>query len=435
MIETYLRVNAERTPDKEAIRCGTQSVTYGELWKLATRKAREMEGMRGCAIPFRATSSIDTIVLYFAIHLAEAVAVPLDKALPEALMADMSARLASAPPPYGVGDILFTTGTTGKSKGVMIGHGAIIADAENLIDAQGFAEDVEFIVNGPLNHIGSLSKIHPTIYVGGTIVIVDGMRDIASFFNAIEASRGGKVATFLVPANIRILLALGRKKLESLSSRLDFIETGAAPMAQADMEALCAALPTTRLYNTYASTETGIISTFDYNAGECIAGCLGKPMKHSNIAISPDGHVVCSGDTLMTGYYGDPELTSATLVNGTIRTNDIGRLDDKGRLHLSGRDDDVINTGGFKVNPVEVENAAMAIGGVKDCICVAAENKLLGKTLKLIVVAEGNGIDKQKIAAKLAEKLEPHKVPTIIEQADLIKRTFNGKLDRKAYRQ
>lgn len=433
-IEEYLRRNAESAPAKEAIRRGGETMTYGQLWETARRMGDEMGNLGGHAVAFRATCEIETIARYFAIHMAGGVAVPLDKAMPDGPYAEIRSRIAATPPPDGVADILFTTGTTGRSKGVMISHDTIVANAENLIDAQGFTEDVEFVANGPLNHIGSLSKIYPTIYVGGTVVLVDGMRDLASFFAAIETAKGDKVATFLVPANIRMLLTLGKAKLESLGGRIDFIETGAAPMSQADMEALCAALPTTRLYNTYASTETGIISTFNFNAGECIAGCLGRPMRHSGLRIGSDGHVECTGRTLMAGYYCDTELTRATLSDGVIRTNDIGAMDEKGRLRLTGRDDDLINTGGFKVNPTEVEDAAMGLAHVRDCICVAAESRVLGTVLKLIVVTDGEALDKRALAAELGRRLEPYKVPTMYEKADTIERTFNGKLNRKAYR-
>ena len=80
--------------------------------------------------------------------------------------------------PEDTADILYTTGTTGLSKGVIISHRAIIADAENLIAGQGFSHDLAFVVNGPLNHIGSLSKIYPVVILGATLIIVDGMKDI-----------------------------------------------------------------------------------------------------------------------------------------------------------------------------------------------------------------------------------------------------------------
>ena len=140
----------------------------------------------------------------------------------------------------------------------------LISDGyENLVEAQEYDGDLTFIINGPLNHIGSLSKIYPVIYTGGTIQLIDGMKDINRFFEVIDDANT-KVATFLVPACIRMLLTFAKDKLTSHANKIDFIETGAAPMPLEDMRLLCQVLPQTRLYNTYASTETGIISTFNY---------------------------------------------------------------------------------------------------------------------------------------------------------------------------
>lgn len=90
--------------------------------------------------------------------------------------------------------------------------------------------------------------------------MIDGMKDINRFFEVIDDANT-KVATFLVPACIRMLLTFAKDKLTSYANKIDFIETGAAPMPLEDMRLLCQVLPQTRLYNTYASTETGIIST------------------------------------------------------------------------------------------------------------------------------------------------------------------------------
>ena len=120
----------------------------------------------------------------------------------------------------------------------MISHETIIADAENLIDGQGFSENLTFVVNGPLNHIGSLSKVYPVMMLGATLIIVDGMKDINIFINAMNLGNS-KTATFLVPASIRMLLHFAPDKLAALKDKIDFIETGAAPIARSDMMKLC----------------------------------------------------------------------------------------------------------------------------------------------------------------------------------------------------
>ena len=436
-LEDYLERNARLYPDKVAIIQGEEKVSYSTLWNWVSAWAEMLlrQGLRpGKAMVIRASQTIDYLVTYFAIHRAKGVAVPLENSIPEERFREIGESLSNAAIPVGTADILFTTGTTGKSKGVMIGHEAILANAENLIDAQGFTSSLTFIICGPLNHIGSLSKVYPVVLTGGTLRILEGLKDMNAFFSALEQP-GGRFATFLVPASIRMILALDGEKLRKYADVIDFIETGAAPISQMDMERLCELLPKTRLYNTYASTETGIVCTHDFNAGYCVSGCLGKPMRHSRVRITDEGTVACSGSTVMTGYIGEPEATASILRGGVVFTHDYGRIDEEGRLHLVGRVDDVINVGGFKVAPSEIEEVAMTMPEVVDCVCVSASHPIMGSVLKLLVVpTEGTTLDKRRMARHIRSRLETYKVPLIYEEVERICRTYNGKIDRKAYR-
>ena len=428
-LEDYLYQNAQRYPSKVAVVCGDRSLTYAQLWQAVERRSQDFRPHE--VVCFRSSQDIDFLVTYMAVHLAGGVAAPLEHGMPDALFEEVCGRLCEASD--GIADVLYTTGTTGQSKGVMVSHRALIADAENLIVGQGFSHDLVFVINGPLNHIGSLSKIWPCIILGATIVILEGMKDLNAFFRVLDYP-AKKMATFFVPATIRMILQFASEKLASYAHKLDFIESGAAPLPQADMLRLCELLPKTRLYNTYASTETGIIATYNYNDGRCMANCLGRPMPHSRVFITPEGLIACQGDTLMSGYVGDPELTATILRDDTVFTSDIGTLDDEGMLHLSGRASDVINVGGFKVSPIEVEEVAMSNPMVSDCICISAAHLVTGRALKLLVVTPpGQTLDKRSLARYLADRLEPYKVPMLYEQVDTIARTYNGKLDRKHY--
>jgi acyl-CoA synthetase (AMP-forming)/AMP-acid ligase II len=242
------------------------------------------------------------------------------------------------------------------------------------------------------------------------------------------------MATFLVPASIRMLIQFSSEKIKALAEKMEFIETGAAAISQSDMLELCRLLPHTRLYNTYASTETGIICTYNYNDGKCVSGCLGKPMKHSSITISDKGKIICYGDTLMSGYVDDPEMTASILRDGAIFTSDVGKIDENGMLHLIGREGDVINVGGFKVSPTEVEDAALSFSDVKDCVCIAVDHIITGKALNLLVVTkEGKVLNRKELSLFLKLKLETYKVPLQYSEIDKVERTFNGKINRKYY--
>lgn len=436
-IESYIAQNARMYPDKTAIVCGTERCTYKTLQERIDRRVAEQKEagyQKGRIVCLRALPTIDYLVDYFSFHLTGCVVAPLEKNMPKSAFQKISDELCSHIVPEGSADILYTTGTTGNSKGVIVSHQTILADAENLIDGQGFSHELAFVVNGPLNHIGSLSKIYPVMMLGATLIIVDGLKDMNQFFEAFDYP-AAKMATFLVPASIRMLIQFCSERLAGLADKIDFIETGAAAISQGDMEALCRLLPHTRLYNTYASTETGIIATYNYNNGNCLAGCLGRPMKHSSIIISDKGLIVCKGKTLMTGYVGDPERTASILHDGAVYTSDIGALDAEGMLHLTGREGDIINVGGFKVAPTEVEDATLSFPDVKDCICIAVDHPITGKALKLLVVMrEDKALNRKALALHLKSILEPYKIPLLYASVDHIQRTFNGKIDRKYYK-
>lgn len=162
ILEDYININAEKYPQKVAIICNKENITYSQLLdKVLSRVSRfTEEGIsKGDIVPLVSSRSIEYLVDYFAIHKIGAVAVPLEEGIPDELFNCITDRLSKYTVPDGTADILFTTGTTGKSKGVMISHKAIIADAENLIDSQLFCHDTVFIINGPLNHVGCLTKV------------------------------------------------------------------------------------------------------------------------------------------------------------------------------------------------------------------------------------------------------------------------------------
>ena len=430
ILEDYLKQNAELYPNKTAVICGAKTLTYSELWQQTINAAQSLP--KGETVVFRATQDIDFILKYFGLHLNGSVAVPVEKDLPEDTLKEIEAYLKPCKTSPEIADILFTTGTTGKKKGVMISHRTIIADGENLIDGQGFTHDLAFIIAGPLNHIGSLSKIYPIIIQGATLIITEGMKNVNDFFEALDQPYS-KFATFLVPSAIRILLQFSEQRLKKYAHKIDFIETGAAAISASDIQKLCEILPGSRLYNTYASTETGIISTYNFNDGKCMEGCLGRPMRHSKIIITSEGLISCKGDTIMSGYAGDEERTRNILRDNTIYTSDFGRIDENGMLRLQGRADDIINTGGFKVSPTEVESVALSMPQIADCICVPAPHPVLGTALKLVYVPKSE-VTKKEIALYFKGKVESFKVPFYYEQTDKIQRTFNGKLDRKFYK-
>ncbi|EGN58204.1 malonyl-CoA synthase [Hallella multisaccharivorax DSM 17128] len=442
-LEEAIREHASVLPGKTAIVCENHRITYSGLWAEMCRRRDELlsGGLgHGQLHIFRALPTPDFLYTYLSVHLLGGVAVPVDKDLTDELFSALRHSLAgkalpwsAASPLENIADVLFTTGSTGAQKGVMESYRALLANADNLIQAQGYGPETIFVICGPLNHLGCLSKLWSTLMVGGTLILLDGMKDMTRFFEVLGFP-GGRLAVFMVPSSIRMMLMLGRKQLSLLSENIDFIETGGATLAQKDMEELCDLLPHARLYNTYASTETGIVCTYNFNHEPYVAGCVGKPMVHSSVMIADDHTIACQGATLMSGYLDDERLTASVLRDGTLYTQDLGKIDSEGNLYMLGRNNDVINTGGYKVSPQEVENVVASFPGIMDCICLRDLSPLFGETVKLCyVVEEGATVNKRDLARFIASRLETYKVPRVFEQVDAIHHTFNGKPDRKYY--
>lgn len=435
-LEQSIHHHSIATPDKVAAVCGNDSITYLQLWNAIVQRAEELKSkgvLPDRPYVFRSTQDIDFVVTYCAVHYVGAIAVPLEQKATDEHFNAIYTEVTSCTFAEDIVDILYTTGTTGKSKGVMLSETALVSCADNFITDLQFSSDLLFIISGPLSHIASLFKMHPVLTVGGTICILDGIKDMNAFFDAFDLPFK-KFATFLVPASIRLIMQFAYERLCKLADKIDFIETGAAPITQHDMKMLSEALPNSRLYNTLGGTEIGAVCTYNYNDGRYMEGCIGRPMKNSTVEITPEGNIIVSGLTIMSGYVADEENTARVLKDGRIYSADLGYVDDEGLIHLKGRQGDVINVGGFKVDPSEVENAASSHPSVKDCICIPATHPVIGTVLKLLVVLTENcELDRRSIILHIKSKLDPHKVPTYCEAVESIRRTYNGKLDRKSY--
>ena len=299
-------------------------------------------------------------------------------------------------------DMMFTTGTTGKSKGVVVSHRAVVAVAENVQYGAEIIDDNVYLVPAPINHASAIRKLYVSMLTGTTVVLLDGFRDIKKFYRYIEAY---KVTSILMPRSaVRMLLVLSKRELAKYSGQLHHIHTGSAAFPEADKEMLCSILPETRLYFAYGSSEAGCVSMFDYSKNKGLISCVGKPNKNAHIFIVDDEHneiqsskenqglIAIRGDMTMNEYYNEPELTKEVLIDGVVYTNDIGYIDEEGFVYMLGRRGDVISIGGLKIAPTEVENIVLRFPGVMECACFAVEDRMGGCVPKLNIVEEKGGI-------------------------------------------
>ena len=483
----YVAEYAISQPDKVAVVVRGNSTTYGELYDFVRQYAYYLKNMginKGDIVVLRASQTLEYVVLYLAIHLSGGIVTSLEKNISDFGVMDVIEQIhADAiitdnniyrerfpdikiiekrnvlekrknslienynnifPKSEDSADILFTTGTTGHSKGVEITHRALVATAENLISGCRYNKDTVLVAPGPLNHANAIRKLYTTLINGSTIYILNGMLNLKSFFDALNYTNG-KVSCCLPPSAIRTILQNTGDKLGEYADKIDFIESATSPLPEVDKNKLCSLLPRARLYNLYGASETGSVCMYDYNEYSGKENCVGFALPNTKVIIVDDnrneirsskfntGFIACIGDTNMIGYVGDLELTKNTIQNGTVYTNDVGYIDQEGFIYVTGRNGDIINVGGVKVNPVEVESAAL-LYGIEDCICIGVDDPVTDKALKLLIKESStNHINIKELRGFLSKKLEMSKVPRKYEIVDRIERTYNGKLNRKAY--
>lgn len=487
IIAGYLYQRAEEHPEKIALIADGVSTSYGRLAALASGYAsflKEKGLVKGDVVVIKSSQTLDYVAAYLAIQIAGGIAAPLEKNIPAANAAAIARQLCakmiisneptalpredavfldstriladaeSAPPATHLlpeeedsAVIMFTTGTTGISKGVEVSHRALVANAEKFISGCSYQKDTVIIVPSPMNHAAGVWKLAESILNGSTVYLLSGMADLKGFYNALD-SIDGRIGTVLPPAAIRTLFGLTGDRIGAYDGKIDFIEIGSAPLPEPDKQRLSRLLPNARLYICYGASESGFLSLYNYNDHPGKVGCVGKTLPGSQVIVVNDdreviqssrehmGRLACKGNSTMKGYFNEPELTRQVLVDGVVYTNDIGYIDEEGFVFIVGRADDVINVSGLKIAPTEVEEAALSIDGIEDCICVPMPHPISGQASKLLVVMrEGAEFSPKAISAALQDKLEGYKIPLKFEQVDSVARTYNGKLDRKAYRQ
>lgn len=465
---------AQRQPDKPAAIESGRSVSYAALRTAVRAVACTLEDRglpKGGCVLVQGTNTPEFIAALYGVQLAGGIAViTARKPSPEslaALQADTDARffLGDAveecpcealpfsdlfslqddgrdfpfPTEHQPVDMIFTTGTTGKAKGVLHPASVAAAGAENLVLGAGYTPDTVYLLYAPMNHVFGLRKVDAVLFAGGTIVFCDGMINIKKFFAAFTDH--GVNALHLLPSAARALFALTKDRLGQFADRILFVESGAEPFPEADRERLMGLLPHSRLYFGYGSSEADNMTKYSYADHPGLDRCVGRPMKHALIrfvdeagqnhpATADDpGYVVCGGPTVMLGYWREPELTASVLKDGWLYTSDLGYLDENGFLRLVGRAGDVINVGGIKVSCSELEDLALRIPGVKEAACIPVEDKMSGQAPKLFLVMEEDAdFSKEAVKAFLARHLEHYKLPRQIVQLSALPRAANGKV-------
>ena len=474
--------NGRDFPDRPSVICDDEEVSYSDLCKMIFSVAdflREMQIQNGDKVAVQSWHNKYCIAAYYAVHLIGGVLVPLEKNAPDDRMIEIaketdckmiiSRKLLNYPGSlvydeifaaadrliaYNFNDLVFpeldapcemvfTTGTTGKSKGVLITNRNMSWYCYAVADAVEMKEENKFFITTPLNHAGGLRRTHLSLANACTVVYLDGLVNLKKYFSYIEKYQ--VTSLYLPPVAIRLLINTTKDELFKYKDQIDFVYSSSSPMPSGDCEALRQMLPNTRLYNAYEASETPGVSLYDYNTDRLLKGCMGKANNGVELAImredgsickEPDvqGQICIKSPMNMKCYYNAEDVTASVMKNGWYVSSDLGHFDADGNIYYDGRKGDVINIGGYKISPMDVEEVALLYENIKECICVLGENKRAMPVLKLLVVPKNDAFDSKELISLISGKLEPYKVPKAVEIIDEVHKTFNGKIDRKYYK-
>jgi len=346
--------------------------------------------------------------------------------------------------------ILYTSGTTGRPKGVLHSHRNVLAavDFHRLNDAvaakMGSAPVARrFLLATPLFHIAALHNLAvPRLAFGDTAVINPGRFDIDRVLRLIETERVTNWGA--VPTMLHRLLEHGDLSGYDLSS-LQAVSVSSAPSTSSLEERLRRVLPTAgrSLATSYGLTESSSAATFADAADlQLRPDSVGTAVATMSIEIRdeygqrlPDGtegEIYLRGPLVMLGYWNDPEATAATIDdNGWLRTGDLGTLEG-GHLTVSSRRSDLILRGGENVYPIEVENVLSEHPAVKESAVIGVAHADLGEQVcAVVVVSEPGAVAAQELSIFVAERIAGYKVPAQWEiTTEVLPRNATGKVKR-----
>ena len=438
-----LRAAAERHPDAQAL----PGHTYAQLRERAARIAGGLGLERGERLAVVLDNRVETGLLYWAAQWAGVVFVPLSWRLGEAelgyCLRDCGAGLVlrdGDPLPDG-GEhrgaldlderepslMLYTSGTTGKPKGVPRSHRADRAGGLSQALQHGYLDGDRTLGVMPLYHTMGIHSLLAMHHVGGCFVSL-ARWDAAEALRLIEAER--ITSLYLAPTLFHDLVHHPDVTRHDLSSVRALGYAGAA-MTSALVERCAQVFEPEVFVNHYGSTE---VYTYSIGADQRRKpGCAGRPALNARLRLV-DGEICADlrGDEAFAGYWNRPDADEKAIRGGWYHTGDIGRLDEDGDLWIEGRVDDMILSGGENVHPLEVEDVLARHRGVLEVAVVGAPDDRWGQRVVAVVVGEATAeeLDAHCLASELARFKRPREYRFVAE----LPKSPSGKILRRMLR-
>jgi long-chain acyl-CoA synthetase len=340
-------------------------------------------------------------------------------------------------PADGDSDIVSTSGTTGRPKGVVFSHAELVGGQDPTL-----TNPSRSLLHAlPFTGYGGCHAVMMTPLRIGSLVVTQPSFDPLGFLQLIADRRPDSLQ--LVPAMLRLIVDHPRAR-EFDASSVKWVFTGTAPLPQDTVERVERVWPTSRLINVYGMTEGGGGTQTKGKDSVRKSGSVGRPTDPSTIEIrDDDGLAVPCGDVgeIWTRtakprrYWNDPDATAAAWSSGWLKTGDLGFIDTDGDLILVGRSKDLIIRGGYNIAPIEVEDVLHAHPDVQEAAVVGVEHPVLGEDVAAAVVLRSGALfDEDALRAWCAERLAANKVPRTIVVVEALPYNQNAKVMKNELR-
>jgi len=331
--------------------------------------------------------------------------------------------------------LIYTSGTTGEPKGVPVSHDMVEFTTKNIIDVLGYSETDVDVIPLPLYHSFGLGCLHTSIFAGSTVVLLKNADNLENILESVKKYNATSLAA--VPATLTKFLKLDRKILDDCLQGLRLIITNSTSIPKNTVKGIKDILKGGNLATYYGLTEASRSTFMIFNEDSNLHESVGKPAPGVNIKIDDEhkgesefGEILVKGKNVIKQYWNDKKA-DRSIEDEWLRTGDVGYLDDDGYLFLKGRNDEVINVGGEKIIPHDIEQVVRQIPGVEDSAAFGIPHEVFGQTIKLVVKKAANSdLDKLVILTHCMKNLEKFKIPSKIEFVDSIPKNEYGKVKR-----
>ncbi|NNN28891.1 AMP-binding protein [Streptomyces sp. S3(2020)] len=445
---------ADRFGDAEAVVDGPLRLSFAELAERVRQAAgafRELGVSKGDRVAIWAPNSAEWLVAGFGLLAAGGVLVPVNtrfkadeahdivvrgraKALlvqqgfldleftgpPGVPVIDLTSDFLASGSPYecevsgsDLSDIIFTSGTTGRPKGVLMSHAQNLRLFAEWCDLADLREGDRYLIVNPFFHMfGWKAGCIASLIRGATILPVP-VFDVDQVLDLVERER----VTMLPgpPTLYHSLLEAEAKGGRDLSS-LRAAVTGSADIPVELIRRIRSELPFRTIMTGYGLTEAGTVTASrSGDSFEEIATTVGLPCDGLEVRVADDGEVLVRGYSVMLGYLDDPAATAEAIdPHGWLHTGDLGTLDDRGRLRIVGRKKDMFVVGGFNAYPAEIEGFLLRHPAVAQAAVVGVPDTRLGQVGKAFVVPHGP-VSADELIAWSRERMAGYKVPRSVE--------------------